>query len=225
MKILYTSSLGTTVDAINDALFFSKPLKKSQKRYAVKWIAGRVDSNGSYATMPAPTKKDFAGGFKLFTDEVVESRAGTSHILGQEACRAMILLGCDNKSARQALEKATSGMLERLQQEKRAGMYCCGTCSCAMWRHLAAGGLDKQQRRLTAAVKTLKAHRDDTGKWQRFPFYYTLLALTEFDFKAAVVEMQYAARTCENLLKRLPKANNKYARRRKAIIEHVLSVC
>ena len=225
MKILYPSRLGTTVDAINEAFFFSQPLNATQKRVTAKWLADRVGGCASYAGMPAPTKKDFTQPTKLFTGETLKSRAITAHILGEEACRAMILLGCNNKSVRQALADATAGMMERLQQERRPGMYCCGTCSCAMWRHLAAGGLDAAEQRLSAAVKALKAHRDGTGKWKRFPFYYTLLALTEIDIPFAVTEMRYAAPVCERLLARRSAINNKYSQRRRAVAERVLSMC
>ena len=76
MKILYPSRLGSTVDAINEVFFFSEPLNAAQKRAAAKWIADRVGGWGSYAGMPAPTKKDFSQGAKLFTGEVLKSRAG-----------------------------------------------------------------------------------------------------------------------------------------------------
>ena len=224
MKILYPSRLGTTIDTINEAFFFSQPLNATQKRVTAKWLADRVGGCGSYAGMPAPTKKDFTQGTKLFTGETLKSRASIAHILGQEACRAMILLGCDKGFVHKALTIATTGMIQRLQQEKRPGMYCCGQCSCAMWRHLAVGGLDRAEKRLTAGIKALKAHRDGTGKWKRFPFYYTLLALTEIDIRSAVTEMRYAAPVCERLLARRSTINNKYSQRRRAVAERILSM-
>lgn len=220
MKILYPSRLGTTVDAINEAFFFSQPLNATQKRVTAKWLADRVGGCGSYAGMPAPTKKDFDQGTKLFTGETLKSRASIAHILGQEACRAMILLGLPNK----ARAIATAGMIQRLQQEKRPGMYCCGQCSCAMWRHLAAGGLNRAEKRLAAGIKALKVHRDETGKWKRFPFYYTLLALTEIDLRSAITEMRYAAPVCERLIARRSAINNKYSQRRRAVAERILSM-
>ena len=225
MKILFPSSLGATVDAVNEALFFCRTLTQLQKREAVKWLAGRVGEAGSYAEMPAPTRKDIAGGVKLFTGESLNSRASVAYILGQEACRAMILLGCNNKFSLEKLANATAGMMRRLIPEKRAGMYCCGRCSCAMWRHLAVGGLDGGERRLMRGIKALKAHRDGDGKWKRFPFYYTLLALTEINNRSSIAEMQYAAPNCECLLARRARGNKKYDQRRRAVAERVLSVC
>jgi len=224
MKIVYPGSLGATVDAINEALFYSRPMGVREKRAAVKWLAERVNEKGSYAGMPAPTAKDFSQGAKVFTGEEPKSRASLAHILGEEACRAMILLGGDRGSTQEVMARATAGMLERLKQTKWLGMYCCGTCSCGLWRHLAAGGLDRAEERLKAGVKILKAHRDGTGKWRRFPFNYTLLALTEMKVHRAVDEMRYAAVVCEKMLARRSEGNNKYTKRRRAVMERVLSM-
>lgn len=225
MKTLYPTSLTATVDAVNDALFFDRPFPASQKRQAARWIATRVNEPGSYCGMPAPTKKDFTQEFRLFTGERITTRVGKAHILGEEACRAMILLGGRDRSVRQAIETATALLVPRLQYDRRPGWYCCGKCSCALWRHLAVGGLDKPQRRLAAAVKALKAYRDGKGRWKVFPFYYALLALAEIDLPAARTEMRYVAPTCEKLLSRRGTTKDKYTQRRRALAERVLAMC
>ena len=76
---------------------------------------------------------------------------------------------------------------------------------------------------MTGGVRVLEEHRDDRGRWQRFPFYYTLLALVEGGMKAAVPEMRYAAPGLERLLKR-PATPDKYGVRRRALAERVLEV-
>jgi len=115
-------------------------------------------------------------------------------------------------------------MLGRLGKEIYPGTYCCGKCSCALWRHLSVGGLDKAERRLAAGVKTLKSRRDGNGRWKVFPFYYTLLALSEIDLPSAVSEMRYAAPSCERILKQSPK-DGKYTQRRQLLAERVLAKC
>jgi hypothetical protein len=103
-------------------------------------------------------------------------------------------------------------------------MYCCGGCSVALWRHLAVGGLEDAERRLAAGMRALKSHRKGDGRWQRFPFYYTLLALSEIDLPAAVREMRYAAPSCERVLKRSAKGD-RFDRRRRLLAERVLAKC
>jgi len=46
-------------------------------------------------------------------------------------------------------------------------------------------------------LKALKKRRDGKGRWRNFPFYYTLLSLTEIDIPQPVDEMKYAAKACE----------------------------
>ena len=62
-----------------------------------------------------------------------------------------------------------------------------------------------------------------TGRWRRFPFYYTLLALSELDPKLSKTEVLYAAPLCERLLQR-HSGRDKYSRRRKALLEKILAL-
>lgn len=229
MEIVNASSLAATLDAVNDALFCGRRLPKSQREEAAKWIAGRQGKPGSYAGMFAPTDRDFSEGIRLFTGERFATRAGTAHVLGEEACRALILLNVRTKDVRDALSRATAGMLIRLRdavkREKNMGrpwlgQYCCGKCTVALWRHLAVGGLENAERHLAAGMRGLRLLRTGDGKWRRLPSYYTLLALSEIGLPTAVREMRYAAPTCERILNRLPK-DNAFDRRRRAVAESV----
>ena len=169
MGLLRRKSLAATLDAVDGALFDQRPLTGGRREEVARWIAGRQGLAGAYAHMFAPTAADFEGGIRLFTGESVGSRAGTAHILGEEACRALILL--DVPSTRRALERASEGLAARLAAahgSRPAGMFCCGTCSVALWRHLAAGGLDHGERRLAAGLEALRKHRDGRGRWADF---------------------------------------------------------
>ena len=101
-------------------------------------------------------------------------------------------------------------------------MYCCGICTCAYWRHLAAGGLSRNAERLAAGMQALKAHRLDSGRWRRFPFFYTLLALTEIDVALSRSEMQFAAPPCERYLKTC-RITSPLITRRKRVAEMILA--
>ncbi len=224
MKLVQTRSLAATLDAANAVFFTRQSLRESDRRAAAKWIAARQGLPGSYAGMFAPTEADFCDGIRVFTGERIGTRAGTAHILGEEACRALILLNVKNPQVQQALANATAGMLGRLPGERRIGMYCCGICSVSLWRHLAAGGLDRSEERLVAGIKILKTRRIGDGRWQPFPFWYTLLALHELDHPAALEELRYAAPSCDRFLQRSPR-QDRYARRRRILAERVLAKC
>lgn len=225
MKV-YARSLARTLDAINEAFFFGRPIPSAEREQVAKWIAERQGRPGSYADMFAPTSSDLEKGIRLFTGEMVRSGAALRHVIGEEACRALILLKSHSEVVQNALERASQGMLSRLTdpQDRATGMYCCGTCTPALWRHLAAGGLTGAERWLTCGMKALKAHRDGESKWRRFPFHYTLLALTEIELLEARREMKYAAPACERYLARA-RGNSPVINRRRTVIEEVLARC
>jgi hypothetical protein len=229
MNIINPESLGSTLDALNDALFFGRTMSDSEKLDVARWIGGRQGLPRAYAGMFAPTPADFDRGATMFTGEVIRTRAGASHILGEEACRALIKLDVPDADVRQSLKLATEGILGRLRAhyEKPGtlwGTYCCGKCTVSFWRHLAVGGLDEQKVRLAAGMQELKRSRLGDGKWRRFPFYYTLLALSEVDLPGAIDEMRYAAPVCERYLAR-PSRPDVTAQRRRAVAERVLARC
>jgi len=222
MELVTPQSLAETVDAINEAFFYGRPLSKADRERAAKWIAGRQGLPRSYAGMFAPTDLDYKNGVKLFTGEKVSTGAATAHILGEEACRALILLGVETDDVTQALSRASEGILSRLWSFDRiAGTYCCGTCTCSYWRHLAAGGLRNGERELAAGISDLKRHRDGAGRWRRYPFYYALLALSEIDLSVATRELKYAGPVLERLAARTPR-EDRYGIRRHDLVERAL---
>lgn len=222
MRFVDRHSLGATLDTVNEAFFRGYELSLTERNQVAKWITSRQGLPGSYANMFAPTARDFQTGYRVFTGEKVTSRAATAHILGEEACRALTLLHAPLAEARIAKRRAADGMQARLGRSN-SGIYCCGICSVSLWRNLSAGGLPNAKRRLTGAVKTLKRHRLRDGKWRRFPFFYTLLALEELELPAALAELRYALPACERYLKRAP--HTPFANRRRILVRRILEKC
>lgn len=228
MKIVYANSLSATLDALNEVFFMGRSLSRGIRKEALEWIAGRQGLQGAYRNMFAPTPLDYRRGIKLFTGEKVVSGAAIGHILGEEASRALIMLDGSSRTGKEALRRSNRGMIRALMScetpGRVRGFYCCGTCTAAMWRHLAVGGLSKPKSRLSAGLKVLRKYRDGTGKWRRFPFYYTLLALSEVTGKLSLDELRYAAPLCQRLLKRY-RSNNKIATRRRMLLQRILARC
>ena len=136
MNLIDNESLAGTLDAVNDAFLHGTTIPKKSRLEVAEWIAARQGLPGAYAGLFAPTEKDFRKGIRLFTGEKLGTRAGIAHILGEEAARALILLGTPHSNERAALERASIGMVRRLQEHERpeSGRYCCGKCTCALWR-------------------------------------------------------------------------------------------
>jgi len=118
MSLLDTRSLAGTIDAVSDALFFGRSIPRGEVRRVATWLASRQGLPGSYAGMFAPTSRDCARGIRLFTGECISSGAATGHILGEEACRALLLLDADVPGARLALARATRSMDSRLSESE-----------------------------------------------------------------------------------------------------------
>jgi hypothetical protein len=121
MDMLDTKSLARTVDAVNEALFFGRRIPKSESRRVAKWLATRQGLPRSYSGMFAPTPRDFKGTIRLFTGERITTGAATSHILGEEVCRALLLLDTDVQEVREALLRAVRSMDRRLSQSESEG--------------------------------------------------------------------------------------------------------
>ena len=123
MNLLNERSLASTLDRVNEALFFEMRVPKAEARRVARWLAGRQGLPGSYEGMFAPTKGDFARGMKLFTGEKITSGAATSHILGEEACRALLLLDAGVAEADEALARAGRSMGRRLARSESERGY------------------------------------------------------------------------------------------------------
>jgi len=222
MGLVHERSLAETLDEINDALFTGAKLSKADRAGAARWIAARAGVPGSYEMMPAPTADDFTNGFRVFTGERFKSWAGTACKLGSEACRALILLEAGGAAAEKALAAAREAMSARMREYGAYGRYCCGSCAVATWRSALAGGLEKPDRVIAEGIRELKKARDEKGGWRAFPFWYTLLALTEVDGAAARAEKRHSAARCERLLARKPRGD-RYDSRRRTVAERILA--
>jgi hypothetical protein len=223
-KILYKNSLGKTIEALNEAFFYNRRIPPARARQTAAWIAGRRGKPGSYAGMFAPTPYDFKRGVRLFTGEMVHSRAAIAHVLGEESCRALLLLKDRNMLVRKALHRASKGILSRLKGSNpfmERGFYCCGTCSVSLWRHMHAGGLKTGKSKLKIGLRTLRLLRDGKGQWHRFPFFYTLLALHETNDPASRAELKYTRPLLNKYLARSGR-KSQYARRRHDLARRVI---
>jgi hypothetical protein len=212
------ASLGRTIDSLNDVFFYARSVPERERLAAAEWIASRQGLPGSYTGMFAPTAEDFAGGIRLFTGERMTSRAGTSHILGEESVRALVMLGGDAE----AIQIGSRAMIERLKLSlDRTPHYCCGPCSLSLWRNIASGGFPELRPVLGDALGFLRSIRTDDGKWKSYPFFSTLYTLLEFDLPEATDELRHAAGVCERAVRRVPREDT-YAKRRRDVIERVL---
>jgi hypothetical protein len=221
MKILFPDSLTATLGALDEAFFRGQSLPQVQRAEVAAWLVGRQDQAGPDAGTFAPTETDHLEAMRLYSGEKLKTRFAAGHILNAQAARALFLLDAPTPGAQEAIRRTD----QRLRQACFATSCIVGECAHAtvgLMRYLAAGGLDDAERRLNAYLGTLSQQRDGQGRWRRFPFYYTLLALSEIDLPQAIQERQYAAPACERYLRRATH-DDTIGWRRQAIMQRNLA--
>jgi hypothetical protein len=228
--LLNRDSLAETLLNLNEAWFYGKEISRDSRDTISSFISSRTGEKGSYAGLPAPTEIDFQNKEKrLFTGERLQSAAGSAHILGEEALRALIKLNSQTSEAKNAIDHARAGFEQRLKETSERyggrliGMYCCGICTVSYIRNLALGTFVDSVERLEASIGELNKFRTGSGRWRRFPFHYTVLALSEIDHPDALEEIRYAAPSLERILKR-KTLKNRYETRRKDLAERALGM-
>jgi hypothetical protein len=224
--LIHQDSLSQTVDAVNEAVFLGEVITPKDRRQVAHWIAAREGLAGAYGELFAGFAPELASGIRLFTGERVTS-ASARHILGEESCRALLLLKSDDAMATAALSRATAWIVDRVEKaalyapRNNAGVFCCGKCTVGLWRNVLAGGLDRQDLRLGLGLSKLRSMRDGQGEWRTFPFWYTVLALTDMDQEEARRELRYASPRIKAEAKRAA-GSSAFARRRNALARAAL---
>lgn len=224
-QLIHAESLSETVDAVNEAFADGVKLAASARREVALWIASRQGLPGAYAHTFAAFDAERKRGIQLFTGERATS-ASARHILGEESCRVLHLLGVRDRVVQRALDAATAGLMQALERaacdprHTNPGVFCCGKCTVGLWRHLIAGGLDRQEERLVKGVRALGSKRDGRGGWRTFPFWYTVLALSEIDVPAAATELRHVSDKLERAAAR--SAGTRTGMRRKTLAQRAL---
>jgi hypothetical protein len=218
-NLICADSLSQTIDAVDELAFANQPLPSAERERVARWIADRQGLPGAYSGAFAGFPTELHDGLVVFTGERF-THASVRHILGEESCRVLRLLDVRDPKVQAALERADAGLMhsvahgEHDPRYRNPGVYCCGKCTVSMWRNLASGGLDRHEERLRKGVgQFLRLKRAGQGKWRVFPFWYTVLALTEMDVPEARDELGYVAPVLERTAQRAAPASTHGKRR------------
>lgn len=224
MPLLNRTSLAETIDNVNEAFFYGKKISKKDADVIIDWIRTRLGTEYSYKRSFGITHRDLNSKIYTFTGERLSSPASMRHIMAEEASRVLIQLSKIAKRKIPELERSNKnilgGIMRSEEEGKPVGTYCCGPCTVGLWRHMAAGGFGSYSKKLGKGLEVLKSYRDGKGKWGRFPFYYTLLALSEINHPTAKKEMEYARPVIERVLNRARK-NGKFTERRYDLLSRI----
>lgn len=219
-KILVPESLQETLWRLEEVRQGFRSKSDANLQEALQWVLARQGLQGSYFNLFMPTNQDLSQGVRLPTGERMQSDAATRHILGEEALRTVIAWKLRSSSA---AKKAMEGFNDLLEAGGKNGSWCCYTCSVAFLRTLAAAKPDKWDITLEKGLNRIKKARTPDGRWHGFPFYYTLLTLSEMDTPYARAELRHVSKIAERLLKRY-HGDNRISRFKRLGLEAALNV-
>ena len=202
--ILVVQSLAETLWRLEEVRQGFRPKSGAQVERALRWVLSRQGLKGSYMNLFAPTEKDLLG-VKLPTGERIES-AALRHILGEEALRTAITWNLGSSHEAEKAVASFNQLLERGETcAKSSGFYCCYKCTSAFLRTLNAVRPEKWKEIMEKGVQNIKKERTSDGRWHGFPFFYTLLTLSEINSPSAKAELTHAGKIAHRLLPRYQK--------------------
>lgn len=219
-KILVPESLQETLWRLEEVHQGFRSKSAADVQEALQWVLSRQGLHGSYFNLFMPTNQDLSQGVRLLTGERMLSNAGTRHVLGEEALRTVIVWKLRSSSA---VKQALKGFNDLLEEGAKSGSWCCYACTIAFLRTLAVVKPDRWDGILEKGLIRIKKARTADGRWHGFPFYYTLLTLSEMDTHAAQAELKHASKIAERLLKRY-RGDDRISRFRGIALETALNL-
>lgn len=224
MKLLNKTSLYQTIDNVNEYLFYGNTISKKEAGDLIYWISSRLDTEYSYNKSFGVTSKDMKDKVFTFTGERLSSPASMRHIMAEETSRVLRQLSKITGKKVPAIMKSDKRLLMGVKATEAAGKpvgtFCCGPCTVGLWRNMAVGGLGSHSKKLTKGIEVLKKFRDGKGAWGRFPFYYTILALSEVNHPTAKNELNYAKDLINRKLNRI-NTKSKFSKRKRDLLMKV----
>jgi len=218
-KILVPESLQETLWRLEEVRQGFRAKSATQVKEALEWVGSRQGLKDSYCNLFSPTSQDLLRGVRLPTGEQIKTKAATMHILGEEALRTLIVWNLQSSAQ---VAEALKGIDLIIERGGKSGSYCCHNCTIAFLRTLAVAKIDGKDGILQKGLSTIRKARTPTGKWRGYPFYYTLLFLSEIDTPQAEEEKKYAGKSVQQVLKRY-EGNDRTSLFRRLALEATLS--
>jgi hypothetical protein len=219
--IIYPTNLNATIESASENFLCKRPMNKVQSDEITSLLLGRQVQSGTNAAFFLPFASEKETQPRLFTGERLHTDFAYRHIRLIEAARLLVLLGSENPSVEHSITRAEHRMAASCYSN-----FCakgeCKAISIAYMRYLGCSINKDNDTKLSLFLTNLGGFRDGKGRWRGFPFFYTLLMLTELDASTAGQELQYAAPACERLVNHMDAIDH-FSKRRQLIISQVLS--
>jgi len=213
--------LGEVIDRANDALAEGREIGLAERAETVSWILDRQVTTGKNIGSFEPTEADLKAGAHLYTGERLRTKLATWNVLTAEAARLLVLFGGRDPAAHEGVERASAWLDVSCFVRSDCAV---GECAHSFVSHLRfLSVLESESPAQVRRIGVIRENRDGKGRWDRFPFYYTLLVLGEISEEAAKRELRYAVPACERALSR-SSGSDVFDARRKAILDRILAL-
>jgi hypothetical protein len=220
MNVISEKSLYKTVTDAALFLFDGGIFSSLEKIQLVNWILGHQNREKKFIFYPTAADQD--AGVRLFSGEKIKAKFLADNTVELETLRLLALLRPEMPEVQQLFWDAN----QRLFPICFANGCTVGKCrhaSIAVMRYLTASDFSGSADRLERTLGILKQHRDGDSKWKAFPFYFTLLWLTELPDDLSRDELQYARANCERILAKGLQGDDPSDALRKKILQKVVA--
>jgi hypothetical protein len=219
MMILHPTSLSDTLDSAAETVFYQKSILPPICNNLASMLISRQVQSGSNSGFFLPFASETRTQLTLLTGEPLRTEFACQNIQLIEAARLLVLIGMDNPAAVRSV-----GLADRRMNTLCYSKFCakgeCKSLTLAYMRYLVAINTDEATIRVDQFLTKLAAYRDGKGKWQGFPYYYTLLMLSESDSPLAAHELEYTSPLFERLCKQ-DWSNDRYSSRSQSILHKI----
>ena len=182
----------------------------------VEFITGQQIKSGSDAGVFIEARNVSSSKARVYTGEKLKTRLAAKHILTMESVRALVL----SASTSETVQSSIALTNKWLESQCFSDFCAAGECSHSTIAFMRYLNSSERGKRLDNMINKLSKYRDGKGGWKGFPYFFTLLALVEFESKLADEELRYAIEFAEPRFKR-SRIDEPYSSRRNEILSRI----
>ena len=204
------------LDSLEEAILLVEHSHKSgdelNLEQVVDFIAGQQVRYGANSGIFVESRNVSRSKARVYTGEKLQTYLAAKNILTIESVRALVLSGSNSEIVQTAIA-LTNSWLENQCFSDFCATGECRLSSVAFIRYQNALG---NTTCLEYMISKLSKFRDSKGGWTGFPYFFTLLALTEIQSSIVEDELRYALEHSEKRFSR-SRSEEPYISRRREI--------
>ena len=218
---LKKNGLAQSINTLSKALIKGRIFSENEKAEIAAFIFDHKNPVDRFTFYPTDAER--INGIQLVTGEKTKTQLLANNALELETLRILSILTPGDSRLLQLHEKADH-RLQKLCFYNICITGECATLSIVFLRYLTALSCDAHGETIDRGFAVLQQMRDGTGRWRKFPFFYTLLWLTELTFPQVKNELAYTLPACQRLIKQYENGRDETSLVRSIILHNALSM-